>query len=353
MTDQHSQLEPQWALHKLITGHYVSRAIYVAAKLGIADLLKDGPRHVAELAEATHSHAPSLHRVMLLLVSAGVFAEAEDGAFGLAPMGECLRSEAPRSHRAQALLRAGPLQQRAWSRLFDVVQTGEGASSRSLFPFLAKHPEEAAIFNEAMATRTEAVTSAFVAAYDCSSFSVIVELGGGYGSLLCAILAANPALRGFLFDLPAVVEGAEAYVRAAGFANRCDVVGGDFFEALPGGGDAYILKSVIHDWNDTQSVAILRNISQAMAPDGKLLLVEMVVPAAVDRSRWSQIVTGSDLNMLVNTGGRERSELEFRQMFQAAGFELTRIVSTETPWSVVEGVRRAHPAAGRAREDSI
>jgi SAM-dependent methyltransferase len=353
MTDQHSQVEPQWALHKLVTGHYVSRAIYVAAKLGIADLLKDGPQHVAELADATRSHAPSLHRLMLLLVSAGVFAEAEGGAFRLAPMGECLRSDAPRSHRAQALLRAGPSQQRAWSRLFDIVQTGQGASSRSLFPFLAGRPEEASIFNEAMAARTEAVTSAFVAAYDCSRFSVIVELGGGYGSLLCAILAANPALRGFLFDLPAVAEGAQAYVRAAGLGDRCEVVGGDFFAALPGGGDAYILKSVIHDWDDTQSAAILRNVWQAMAPNGKLLLVEMVVPTAVDRSRWSQIVTGSDLNMLVNTGGRERSEPEFRQLLQAAGFELTRIVPTETPWSVVEGVRRAHPAAAPVPEGPL
>ncbi len=339
MPDEQNRLEPQWALYKLVTGHYVSRAIYVVAKLGIADLLKDGPRHIADLAEATHSHAPSLHRLMLLLVSADVFAEEEAGMFQLAPMGECLRSDAPLSWRAQTLLHAGPLQQRAWSRLLEIVQTGQGPSSKSLFPFLAKYPEEAAIFNRAMEGKTAAVTSAFVAAYDCSKFSTVVEVGGGYGVLLRTILTANPSLRGILFDLPHVVGGALANVRAAGLTSRCEVVGGDFFEALPSGGDAYILKSVIHDWDDAQSVAILNNVSQAMAPDGKLLLIEMV-PVEARQSPWSQIVAGSDLNMLVNTGGHERSEAEFQRLFETAGFELTRIIPTGTPWSIVEGVRR-------------
>ena len=155
----------------------------------------------------------------------------------------------------------------------------------------------------------------------------------------------NPSLQGILFDLPHVAEGAEEYVRTDGLSSRCEVVGGDFFGALPkekpGGGDAYILKSVIHDWDDAQSVAILSNVSRAMAPDGKLLLLEMVVPAQARQSPWSQIVAGSDLNMLVNTGGHERSETEFQRLFKAAGFELTRIIPTGTPWSVVEGVRRA------------
>ncbi len=334
-------LEPQWALYKLVTGHYISRAIYVVAKLGIADLLKDGPRHIADLAEATHSHAPSLHRLMLLLVSADVFAEEEAGMFGLAPMGECLRSDSPVSWRAQTLLHAGPLQQRAWGRLLEIVQTGQGPSSQALFPFLAKYPEEAAIFNRAMAGKTAAVAGAFVSAYDCSRFSTVVEVGGGYGILLRTILSANPSLRGILFDLPHVAEGAEEYVRADGLTSRCEVVGGDFFEVLPSGGDAYILKSVIHDWDDAQSVAILTNVSRAMAPDGKLLLLEMVVPAQARQSPWSQIVAGSDLNMLVNTGGHERSEAEFQRLFRTAGFELTRIIPTGTPWSVVEGVRRS------------
>ncbi len=343
MTAEDSQLNPQWALHRLITGHYLSRAIYVAAKLGIADLLKDGPRHIADLAEATRSHGPSLHRLMLLLVSEKVFAESPAEYFQLTPMGERLRSDVPGSARAQALLLAGPWQQRAWSRLLDVVQTGQGASSQALFPFLAKYPEEAAIFNEAMASKTAVLTSAFLAAYDCSRFSTVVEVGGGLGSLLCAILQTNPTLRGILFDLPPVAAEAREQVRSAGLADRCEVVGGDFFEALPSGADAYLLKSVIHDWDDAQSVAILRNVAQAMAPNGKLLLVEMVVPAQLGQSPWSQMVTASDLNMLVSTGGRERSEAAYRQIFEAAGFELSRIIPTGTPWSVLEGLhcRRA------------
>jgi len=332
------QLDPHWALYGLITGHYLSRAIYVAAKLGIADLLKGGPRHVADLAAATHSHAPSLHRLMLLLASAGVFAEAEAGCFRTTPMGECLRSDVPDSRRAHALLLAGPLQQRAWTRLLEIVQTGQGPSSQTLFPFLAKYPEEAAIFNEAMANKSAAVAKAFAATYDCSEFSTIVELGGGYGSLLGAILTANPKACGILFDLPHVAEQAQAHVRAAGLADRCQVVGGDFFEAVPSGGDAYVLQSVIHDWDDAQSIAILRNIAQAMAPHGKLLLVEMVVPTHESESPWSQVVAGSDLNMLVSTGGRERSEAEYRRLFDSAGFELSRIIPTATPWSVVEGL---------------
>jgi predicted O-methyltransferase YrrM len=346
LTKDNIQLDPHWALYGLITGHYVSRAIYVAAKLGIADLLKDGPRQVADLAAATHTHAPSLHRMMLLLASAGVFAEAAGEGFRTTPMGECLRSDTPGSYRAQTLLLAGPLQQRAWARLLEIVQTGQGPSSQNLFPFLAKYPEEVAIFNDAMANKTAAVTQAFVAAYDCSEFSMIVELGGGYGLLLRTILAANPNARGTLFDLPHVAEEAKQHVRAAGLADRCQVIGGDFFEAVPSGGDAYILKSVLHDWDLAQSVAILHNVAQAMAPGGKVLLVEMVVPDHVSASPWSQVVAGSDVNMLVNTGGRERSETEFRRLFEAAGFELTRIVPTNTPWSVLEAVRANDSTAG-------
>jgi hypothetical protein len=321
-----------------VTGHYVSRAIYVAAKLGIADLLKDGPRHSADLAEATQSHAPSLHRLMRLLASAGIFAETASGQFVLAPMGEFLRSDAPGSYRAQALLFAGPFQQRAWSRLLDIVQTGQGSSSKALFPFLAKYPEEAAVFNQAMSRGTEMVARAFVAAYDCSSFSTIVELGGGYGSLLGAILRGSPTARGILFDVPDVADAAGQRVREDGLADRCEVMAGDFFQAVPGNGDAYILKSVIHDWDDALSTMILANIAQAMAPGGRLLLVEMLLHDRVDETSWSRISAGSDLNMLVNTGGGERTEAEFQSLFQAAGFTLTRIIPTQTPWSIVEGV---------------
>jgi O-methyltransferase domain len=331
------QRDPRWALHSLISGHYLSRAIYVAAKLGIADLLKDGPRKVADLADVTHSHAASLERLLRLLASANVFAETELGCFRLAPMGECLRSDVAGSQRSQALLFAGPLQQRAWSRLLDIVQTGAGPTSQAAFPFLSKYPEEAAIFNEAMVSKTVPVAGAFVAAYDCSHFSTVVELGGGYGPLLRAILKANPDLRGILFEMPYVAEEARKHVAREDLAGRCEVIGGDFFESIPRGGDAYILKSVIHDWDDEKSSAILRNVAEAMAPQGRLLLVELVAPRQAGDSPWDEMIAGSDVNMLVNTGGRERSEADFRRLFQTGGFQLTRIVATATPWSIVEG----------------
>lgn len=226
----------------------------------------------------------------------------------------------------------------------DIVQTGEPPSSHAFFPFLAKHPEEAAIFHAAMAAKTESIISAFIAAYDCSRFSTIVELGAGYGGLLRAILKANPRQRGILFDLPAVVEQAEECVRTDGLADRCQVLCGDFFGVLPRDGDAYILKNVIHDWDDGQSSAILRNVAQSMAADGTVVLVEMVVPPQ-SGDPWSEIIFGSDLNMFVNTGGQERSEAEFQRLFEAAGLELTRIVPTDTPWSLVEGKRRPSSAA--------
>lgn len=334
-------LPPQWVLFQLVTGHYVSRAIYAAARLGIADLLKDGPLHYTELAKGCGAHAPSLYRLMLLLTSAGVFEEKQAGCFGLTPVGEYLQTGVPGSRRAQALLLAGPAQQRSWSGLLDVVKTGQTPSGRSAFQFFAKYQEEGAIFNEGMAAGSAEAASAVAAAYDFAHFAAIVDGGGGHGVLLAAILAANPALRGILFDLPNAAEGAEKLIEAAGLRGRCEFVAGDFFEGVPDGADAYILKSVIHDWDETRSVAILRNIHRAMAPHGKLLLVEMILPVRVDQTSMSQIIAGSDVNMMVNVGGQERTAAEFSALLEAADFRLTRIIPTQGPWSVVEGVPAA------------
>ena len=332
-------LPPQLALLELVTGHYISRAIYVAAKLGIADLLHAGPQHCAELAGSTGTHAPALHRVLLLLTSAGVFAQTEDGCFRLTPVGEYLRSGVPGSRRAQALLLAGPAQQRAWSGLLDIVKTGKTPSGRSAFEFFAKYPQEAATFNEGMTAGSSETAGAVAAAYDFSPFRTIVDVGGGHGVLLSAILKTNSHLRGVLFDLPGVAEGAREQIEAAGLAPRCAVVSGDFFEAVAGGGDAYILKSVIHDWEDEHSRTILRNVHRAMAPNATLLLVELVFPVRLDQTPKSRIIAGSDVNMLVNNGGRERTESEFEALFEAAQFELTRVVPTRSLWRVIEGRR--------------
>jgi hypothetical protein len=330
---------PQWTLLQLVTGHYISRAIYVAAKIGIADLLGDGPRHYTELAKASDTDAPILYRLMLLLASAGVFSEQEAGWFRLTPVGEYLRSGVPNSRRALALLLAGPAQQRSWSGLLDVVKTGKVPSGTSAFQFFANNAEEAAILNEGMAAASLEAGSAVAAAYDFTPFRTIVDVGGGHGVLLAAILMANPTLRGIVFDLPHVAEGAERRIQAAGVRGRCEFVAGDFFEQVPDGADAYILKSVIHDWDDPRSIAILRNIHKAMPPQATVLLVEMTFPARVDQTPRSQIISRSDVNVLVNVGGHERTEAEFAAIFHAAGFQLTSVVPTQSVWSVVEAVR--------------
>jgi O-methyltransferase domain len=260
-------LPPPFALFRMVTGYYISRAIWVAAKLGIADLLVDGPRHYGDLAKATDMHAPSLNRVLRLLASAGIFVEQEFGHFALTPIGGCLRTGVPGSMRAAVLLFGGRTQD-TWRELLHSVQTGEPAFPRvwGMDPFthMEQHPEEAAVFDEAMADWTKHVAIATAAAYDFSPFRTIVDVGGGNGVLLAGILKANPGLRGVLFDRPHVVERGRARLAALGVADRCTVVGGDFFQEVPRGGDAYLLKHVIHDWNDERAGEILASCHRAM-----------------------------------------------------------------------------------------
>ncbi len=340
-----THLPPRLVLVQMLTGYRVSQAIYVAAKLGITDLLRNDPQPCAELAKATGTHAPSLCRLLRLLASAGVFAEQEDGRFALTPIGECLRADVPGSFRSVALFLAGPTTiNRMWSDLLFSVQTGETAFDHVFgvgpFQYFAQHPEEAAIFNEAMASMTTQIATAVPSAYDFSSFRTIVDVGGGLGVLLSTILKANPALRGVLFELPHVAESAKKPIEAAGLAARCEVIGGDLFEAVPGGADAYILKSVIHDWDDPHSLTILKNCHRVMPPQGKLLLVELVLPARMEQSAINQIFAELDVTMLLGPGGRERTEAEFSALFAAAGFKLTRIIPLEASLpSLLEGVR--------------
>ncbi len=337
-------LPPPAVLYELATAHYVSRALYVAAELRIADLLAPGPQSSEHLARATGTNADALRRVLRLLVSAGVFAEEEDGRFALTPVGECLRGDLPGSFRSTALLFGGPLVHATWGDLAYSVRTGQPALhhvfGKGSFEYLEEHPEEAAIFDDAMAGFTAFVAVAVAGAYDFSPFRTVVDVGGGNGALLTGILNAYPALRGIVFDLPRVAEGARAKIAAAGLADRCDVASGDFFETVPSGADAYLLKHVIHDWDDARAAAILRTCHRAMAPRGKLLIVEGVYPPRVDRSVVGRGAARNDVNMLVCTGGRQRSEAEFRSLYDAAGFELVRIVPTPATASVIEGARR-------------
>lgn len=335
------ELPPPFVLFRMVTGYYVSRAIHVAAKLGIADLLAEGARGHDELGRATSTHPDSLRRVLRLLAGAGVFTEEEDGKFALTPIGACLRSGVPGSMRAATLLFGG-ITQEAWGDLLHSVETGEPAFRRVFgmdsFAYIAEHPDEAANFDAAMAGFTKRIATAVAVAYDFSPFHRIVDIGGGNGLLLAGILTAYPALAGIIFDLPHVAARAEEQIRELDLADRCEIVGGDFFKEVPSGGDAYLLKHVIHDWNDDRATEILRNCRRAMGAEAILLIVEGVYPSRIDQSEESRGAAANDVNMLVCTGGRQRSEAEFRGLFDAAGFRLMRIVPAQAPVKVIEGV---------------
>jgi len=335
------QLPPPIALFRMITGYYVSRAIHVVAKLGIADLLSQGPRGCEGLSAATETHAPSLRRVMRLLVSVGVFSEDEKERFGLTPLGECLRSEGPGSMHATALLFGG-MAQEAWRDLLHSVRTGEPAFERvfgtDTFAYMAQRPDEAANFDKAMASFTGQIAGVVAAVYPFSQLHTVVDLGGGNGVLLFGILRAHPGLRGILFEQPKVAERAKTEVARIGLGNRCDVVGGDFFQEVPTGADVYILKHVIHDWSDERAVTILGNCRRAMGSEGRLLILEGIYPTRIDTSDASVGATCNDVNMLICTGGRQRSELEFRFLLGIAGFKLNRIIPTPARISVIEAV---------------
>lgn len=338
------ELPPPIALYQLAVGHYFSRALHLAAKLGLADQLKDGPRDSRDLARSTETHAPSLNRLMRLLASVGVFAEQEDGKFALAPLGEYLRAGVPGSMRASVMLFAGVGIQDSWKELEYCVRTGEPAFRKEspdadAFSQMAKNLEMAAVFDEAMATFAPITSAAVAAAYDFSAFRTVVDVGGGNGALLIGILKANPNLRGIVFDQPHAAKRAMDRIAAEGFSARCEAVGGDFFKEVPAGADACVVKHVIHDWDDARAVAILKNCHRAMRSNGKLLIVEGVYPPRIDQSDVSRGAAANDVNMLVNTGGRQRSEAEFRALYDAAGFKMTRIVPTPARVCVVEGVR--------------
>jgi len=341
-TTERPALPPQMLLYQMVIGHYLSRALHLAAKLGVADLLKDGARRAEELAEATDTHAPSLRRVLRFLASVGVFEEREDGRFALTALGECLRADVPGSSRAMVLLFAGIGIQDSWKDLEWCVRTGEPAyrkrGAADAFAEMAKDPAQAANFDAAMADFTKMTAVAVAAAYDFTPLGTIVDVGGGNGALLLGILKAYAHLQGVVADRPDVVERAKKEIAASGLGARCRAVAIDFFREVPGGADAYVLKHVIHDWDDERARTILANCRRVVPPNGRLLLVEGVYPPRIDGSPESRGAAANDVNMLVSTGGRQRSEAEFRSLYSAAGFRLTRIVPTPARASVIEGV---------------
>jgi ubiquinone/menaquinone biosynthesis C-methylase UbiE len=329
-------LPPAARLNELLTGYWHTQAIYVAAKLGLADQLGDGPRTSGQLATAVQVDPAALYRLLRALASIGIFREAADGRFELTPMAECLRDHRPGSMRALAIM-SGEEHYRAWGELLYSVQTGKPAFDKiyglPIFDFLAQHPEQAAIFDAAMVGVHGRETSAMLDAYDFSTIGTLADVGGGNGSLLMTVLRRHPSVRGILYDLPGVVERARPGIAAAGLAERCTVLAGNFFEQAPPGADAYLMRHILHDWDDDRAITILRNIRKVIRPDGKLLVIEGVIPPGNDPAFGKLL----DLTMLVLPGGKERTADEYRVLFQAGGFELRQIVPTAAEVSVLEG----------------
>jgi hypothetical protein len=313
---------PTVALYQKLSGAWVAQAISVVAKLGTADALAAGPRGVDELAAAAGAHAPSLYRVLRALASVGIFAEDDNGRFGLTPLAEPLRSDAPSSLRAFAIMLGEEWSWRPWAHLLHSVTTGHAAFADTygteIFEYLGQRPEAGALFDAAMTGRSSQDADAVVAAYDFSAFRTVVDVGGGRGTLLAAILRAHPDARGILFDQPHVIPGARQQLDAAGLGQRCELVAGDFFESVVPGGDAYVLKWIVHDWDDQRALRILGRCRQALPDAGRLLLVETVLPPGNTPSPGKL----ADLAMMVWTGGRERTEAEYRALLAAAGFVL-------------------------------
>jgi len=335
MTD----IPPQAQLGQMITGYWTSQAIYAAAKFAIADLLIDGGKSVDELANDTGTEPDLLYRLLRALASVGIFAEEDGRRFSLTPLAEPLRSDVAGSQRSLALM-MGDDQYRAWGNLADTVQTGDNAYEKifgkPIFDHLAEQAEKARIFDDAMTGIHGRETGAILDAYDFSGVEVIADIGGGNGSKITAILQKYPDMRGILFDLPHVIERARPNIEAAGLTDRCQLVDGDFFNAVPSGADAYVMRHIIHDWDDEKSLTILRNCHAVMSPGNKLLLVESVIPPGNDPFMGKFL----DLTMMLIPGGKERTEDEYRELYDTAGYDLVRIVPTRTDVSVVEGVRR-------------
>ncbi len=322
-------------LNRLMNGFWHTQAIYVAAKLGLADLLVAGPQAAEQLAVNTRTHPRALYRLLRALASLGVFVEDNQHRFALTPMAECLRSDIPGSVRSLAIMR-GEWQYEAWGQLLHSVQTQQSAFEKihgmPLFEFLGQHPEKGQLFDAAMTGVHGRETSAMLQAYDFSEIKTLADIGGGNGEVLTSILKRYPTLRGILFDLPAVAERTRAHVEALGLSERCVVIAGSFFDSVPTGADAYFLRHIIHDWDDEKAITILRHCRQALGERGKLLLVEGLIPPGNEPA----ISKFFDLAMMVVPGGMERTEDEYRQLLAASGFCITRIVPTATWVSVIE-----------------
>jgi hypothetical protein len=332
-----SKPHPAHLLNQMLTGFWLSQAIYVAAKLALSDLLHQEPQTAAELATKVGVQPEGLFRLLRALASVGIYAEQLDGRFTMTPLAAELRSDVPGSKRALAIM-SGEEHYASWGDLLYTVRTGKPAFDKvfgePIFDWLSKHAEQAAVFDAAMVSVHGRETSAMVEAYDFSEIGTLADVGGGNGSVLRGVLAKNPNVRGMLCDLPGVLERAQPLIAAEGLAGRLQTFPTNFFEAVPPGADVYMMRHIIHDWTEEQSLIILRNIRKVIREDGRLLVIESIIPPGNEPSFGKLL----DLNMMVIPGGKERTEVEYRDLFGKAGFRLERIVPTAAEVSVIEGL---------------
>jgi hypothetical protein len=326
------------ALLELATGAWTTQVLYVAAKLNVADRLASGPARAQDIAAQIGADPDALHRLMRALASRGVLRHRRDGRFALTSVGEALRADAEGSLRDMVLFIGHPARWADWGSLLYSVQTGRPAAEKlrgkPFFEYLATDPEFAAVFNNAMTAASGLSNDVALRACDFTGARLVVDVGGGHGAVLATILRSAPSADGILYDLPDVVDGAGPLLEAAGVAHRCTVAGGSFMESVPAGGDVYVMKNIIHDWGDAESLVILRNVRAAISDGGTLMLLEMVLPERAS----SFIGHMLDLEMLLMVSGRERTRAEYDELLRQAGFRLTRVIPTVSPISVVEAV---------------
>jgi hypothetical protein len=319
---------PAEAMLQMIAGFRASRVIHVAARLRLADALHEGPLDAAALAAATATHGPSLERLLRALVSLGVVEEIAGHRYGLTPLGATLESQAPGSLRAWAELALGGEHYASWGDLEDSIRHGGVAFDQrfgmTVWEYRRQNESQGRLFDEAMAALTTGFEPELVGNAALAEVRTLVDVGGGDGSLLITLLECHPTMRGVLFDLPHIVATAETRIHAAGLASRCDVVGGDVFDSVPAGADGYLLSRVLHDWDDRRARAVLESCHRAIAPGGKLLAIERLLPERFDASPAAQTTALGDLAMMVMTGGRERTFEEFDALFRLSGFHLRR-----------------------------
>ena len=329
---------PQAILMQLSMGAMVTQALFVATKLGVADILAAGEKHIDEIAKAVDAHSPSLYRILRSLAPLGVFTETKARTFANTPLSEVLRADIPGSMRDSMIFMGEPWHYNVWGNMLHSAKTGGTAWKETygeeVFDWFPKNPEASETFNGCMSELSAGVAPAIVAAYDFSGIGTLADIAGGHGFLLSQILKANPEMKGILFDMEQVVAGSRRALRAFGVEDRVETVSGDFFSEVPAA-DAYIMKHIIHDWDDERAIKILQTIRRAMKDDGKLLLAEMVIPVGNEPHPGKML----DLEMLTSPGGMERNEAEYAGLFERSGLRLNKVVPTASPFSVIEALK--------------